>query len=202
MPEENNSVSGASAGNVAMRPAQSADDPDDVRKYLSNDICNSYELHSYRHAAAVLNSSFPVELSELESALREFSLTTREIQMPGGNESEIPKKFSRILRLLGWEEARIFGNLTVFQERYTEEENDTGRLIKRKLIPAVPVVLENYLDGHKVDYVKGRVAFDLEWNSKDQTFDRDLYAFRTFHECGIIGVGVLVTRSANLNPVL
>ncbi len=31
-------------------------------------------------------------------------------------------------------------------------------------------------DTHKVDYLKGRVAFDLEWNSKDQTFDRDLFA--------------------------
>jgi len=41
----------------------------------------------------------------------------------------------------------------------------------------------------------------LEWNSKDQTFDRDLYALRAFHECGIISVGVLVTRSASLNPV-
>lgn len=38
--------------------------------------------------------------------------------------------------------------------------------------------IEDFMDGHKVDYVKNRVAFDLEWNSKDQTFDRDLYAFR------------------------
>jgi CRISPR-associated protein Csd2 len=41
----------------------------------------------------------------------------------------------------------------------------------------------------------------MEWNSKDQTFDRDLYALRTFHECGLISAGVLVTRSASLNPV-
>ena len=44
-----------------------------------------------------------------------------------------------------------------------------------------------FLDGHKVDYVKGRVAFDLEWNSKDQTFDRDLYAMSAFSQCGVIG---------------
>jgi hypothetical protein len=58
-----------------------------------------------------------------------------------------------------------------------------------------------FLDGHKVDYVKGRVAFDLEWNSKDQTFDRDLYAFSAFSQCGVIDAGVLVTRSAALNEV-
>ncbi len=61
--------------------------------------------------------------------------------------------------------------------------------------------IENFIDGHKIDFVKGRVAFDMEWNSKDQTFDRDLYALRTFHECGLISAGVLVTRSASLNPV-
>ena len=59
-----------------------------------------------------------------------------------------------------------------------------------------------FLDGHKVDYVKGRVAFDLEWNSKDQTFDRDLYAMSAFSQCGVIDVGVLLTRGFALEPVV
>ena len=41
----------------------------------------------------------------------------------------------------------------------------------------------------------------MEWNSKDQTYDRDLYAFRMFHECGIISVAVLITRSEKMNSV-
>lgn len=41
----------------------------------------------------------------------------------------------------------------------------------------------------------------MEWNSKDQTFDRDLYAFRTFYECGVIDCAVILTRSAELNPI-
>jgi len=60
---------------------------------------------------------------------------------------------------------------------------------------------EKYLDGHKIDYVKGKVAFDLEWNSKDQTFDRDLYAMNAFFLSGAIDVGVLVTRSLSMNDV-
>jgi hypothetical protein len=55
-------------------------------------------------------------------------------------------------------------------------------------------------DTHKVDFTKNRVAFDLEWNSKDQTFDRDLYAFRAFFEYDKISVGILVTRSNELDP--
>lgn len=41
----------------------------------------------------------------------------------------------------------------------------------------------------------------MEWNSKDQTFDRDLYAFRMFYECGIIKVAILLTRSEKLNEI-
>jgi hypothetical protein len=41
----------------------------------------------------------------------------------------------------------------------------------------------------------------MEWNSKDQTFDRDLYAFRMFYECGVTACGVIITRSEQLNPL-
>ena len=51
---------------------------------------------------------------------------------------------------------------------------------------------------YDVDFCGG---FDLEWNSKDQTFDRDLLAMRTYFDCGLIDVGIIVTRSAELNDV-
>ena len=41
----------------------------------------------------------------------------------------------------------------------------------------------------------------MEWNSKDQTFDRDLYAVRAFYECGIVNAGLLLTRSKELGPL-
>ena len=62
-------------------------------------------------------------------------------------------------------------------------------------------VVRGFIDGHKIDFIKNRIAFDLEWNSKDQTFDRDLYAARTFYECGIMSAAVLLTRSASLAPL-
>ncbi len=61
--------------------------------------------------------------------------------------------------------------------------------------------VEVHQDTHKVDYLKGRIAFDMEWNSKDQTFDRDLFAFRTFFDYDRISVGVLVTRSNDLDSL-
>ncbi|EWS77790.1 hypothetical protein LPH50_00555 [Xylella taiwanensis] len=63
-------------------------------------------------------------------------------------------------------------------------------------------MIEHFIDGHKINDVKSRVAFNLEWYSQDQTFERDLYAMRAFHECGLISLGAMVTRSETLNAVL
>jgi len=49
--------------------------------------------------------------------------------------------------------------------------------------------------------VKEKVAFDLEWNAKDQTFDRDLYAMNAFFLAGAIDAAVLVTRSKSMDDV-
>lgn len=61
--------------------------------------------------------------------------------------------------------------------------------------------IKGYIDGHNIDFLKNQVACDLEWNSKDQTFDRDLLAMRTYFDCGIIDVGVIITRSTELHDV-
>ena len=75
------------------------------------------------------------------------------------------------------------------------------KLVARIVIDESGIENEVSSHSHKVDYIKGRVAFDLEWNSKDQTFDRDLYAFRAFFDYNRISVGVLVTRSSELDPL-
>ena len=186
---------------VALRPGPNADAPADVERYISAEVRALYDVYSYRHAAAILANSFPAELAEIEAALLAFRITTRDIGTPGGNESDMPKKFSRTLRPVGWVESRIQGDLLVRMQEYDELFLPSGKVKKVKRSESTPRMIENFIDGHKIDYVKGRVAFDLEWNSKDQTFDRDLYALRAFHECGLISAGVMVTRSEKLNPV-
>lgn len=186
-------------GDVDLAPSEVADSSAVVAKHIPADILERYEVYSYRSAALILKEAHPDEFAELIDVLRTFPLTTRMMRMPGRNESEIPKAISAALRPRGWHETIIQADLLVRllwkepagmkkdKEVFEEREN----LITRA----------KFLDGHKVDYVKNRVAFDLEWNSKDQTFDRDLYAFSAFSQCGVVDVGVLVTRSAELNPV-
>lgn len=190
------------ADDVALRPGPSADDPAEVERCISPEVRALYDVYSYRHAASLLSNAYPAELAEIERALLAFRITQREIGMPGGNESEMPKKISRVLRPLQWNEARIKASLHVNMEEYNEEILPNGTVRKLRLPTRNKREIENFIDGHKIDYVKGRVAFDMEWNSKDQTFDRDLYAFRTFHECGLISAGVMLTRSASLDTVI
>lgn len=121
------------------------------------------------------------------------------IRKAGGNESDIPKLLSGILRPLGWHETIVQGDLLVKLLWKEQAVSIRGKTVFEK--KSKEILREKYLDGHKIDYVKGKVAFDLEWNSKDQTFDRDLYAFSAFSQCGVIDAAVLVTRSASLNPV-
>ncbi|MDO9106262.1 MAG: BglII/BstYI family type II restriction endonuclease [Methylovulum sp.] len=183
---------------IALTPGFGADSQHEIGRFIPADILELYEVHSYKHAAAILHNSYPDELAEIIGALRQFRLTVNDILKPGGNESDIPKRISSLLRPLGWYETRIKGDLLITMEIHQEHETRSG---KNKTVLQHPIKRDNYLDGHKVDYVKKSVAFDLEWNSKDQTFDRDLYAFRAFSDCGLIGAGILLTRSAALNPV-
>lgn len=185
--------------------------------FLPKDIHTLYEIHNYRNAAQVLATGCPAEFQEIIKGLRTFRLTLADIRKPGGNESDIPKRISGLLRAKGWMETRIKGDLLITKvvgsagknpktDGNGEDEPESETLekieeLKKKGYSVEHITRANFLDGHKVDYVKNRVAFDLEWNSKDQTFDRDLYAFRAFHECDLIDAAVLLTRSGDLNAV-
>lgn len=191
---------------------------DTIQNFVPEDIRTLYEVHNYRNAAQVLATGCPDEFHEIIEGLRAFRLTLADIRKPGGNEPDIPKRISGLLRAKGWMETRIKGDLLITKivgsggkkakleddDEGGEDETDTLEKIeelKKKGYSVEHITRENFLDGHKVDYVKNRVAFDLEWNSKDQTFDRDLYAFRAFHECDLIDAAVLLTRSGALNAV-
>lgn len=53
---------------------------------------------------------------------------------------------------------------------------------------------EVYQEDYLVDNFKGRVALDVEWNAKDGNLDRDLSAYRAWHEAGVISAAVLITQ--------
>ena len=167
------------------------------QQYINADILDKFEFYSYGHALEILHDAFPEEWMELQSCLRSFYLTVDDIRQAGGNESPIPKKFDDVLYPCGWREIRISGDLIV--KKYPRQNAQRrGRFAEE---PYEVETIVGYIDGHNIDFLKNRVTFDLEWNSKDQTFDRDLLAMRTYFDCGLVDVGVIVTRSEELNDI-
>ena len=168
-----------------------------IEQCIEKDLLDKFEFHNYGHALEILHNAFPVEWQELKECLRRLTLTLADIKEAGGNEWPIPKKFDDVLYPYGWREIRISGDLIV--KKYPRQS--AQRRGKFANEPYEIETIEGYIDGHNIDFLKNRVAFDLEWNSKDQTFDRDLLAMRTYFDCGLIDVGVIVTRSEELNEI-
>lgn len=168
----------------------------DISTYIKDSLLQKFEFHNYGHAIEILHEAFPEEWNNIQECLEKLSISTDDIMASGGNETAIPKKFDNILYNLGWREIRITGDLLV--KLYPRKQNQRGRF---EDTPFDEKVIKGYIDGHNIDFIKGKVAFDLEWNSKDQTFDRDLLAMRTYFDCGLIEVGIIVTRSKELNDI-
>ena len=152
---------------------------------------NRFEYYSYGHALEILENAFPDEWGDLTEALYDFWIEEDWIIAEGGNKSNIAKRLDDLLFPRGWTEQRITGDLVITQHIRS------GRIGEMR---EQDFIVKDWIEGHNIDFVKNKVALDLEWNSKDQTFDRDLMAMRAYFDSGVIDVGVIITRSENLSP--
>jgi hypothetical protein len=160
-----------------------------VESVFPKEILERFEIYSYRNAATILASSFPNHFSKIVKGLQSFSISKEMIRVPGKNKGPIAQYVDTIFtKDDGWQEARISADLHV-------------KLLHAKKTDLMlqSYIKEGFLDGHRIDFLNDRVALDLEWNSKDQTYDRDLYAFSAFYEAGAIDVGVLLTRGSSID---
>lgn len=181
-------------------PLLSAKDGD-LADILPTNFLSRFNVLSYRNAARILSSAARSELEELIESLMSFTISTPEMVAGGGNKSNIAKNMDALLNPKGWYETRIRADMLI-EKIVTRPNLSYGRRGEKKTVTSSErFKILKIIDGHKIDFVKNRVAFDMEWNSKDQTFDRDLYAMRAFYEAGIIDAGVLLTRDASLGDM-
>lgn len=156
-------------------------------------IADKFEFYNYNHAIEILSQAFPNEWNDIITALVGFKLYESDLSEAGGAETNIPGKIDEILYPKKWRNTKISGDLHIqFFDRIIDQKRYTDR-------PARESIINGYVSEHHVDYLKGRVALGLEWNKKDLSFDRVIAAMKTFYDCQIISVGVIITRSADLN---
>lgn len=157
-----------------------------MNNIFPEDILKKYEIYNYYHAAEILSLAYPNEFKDLIDSLRDVEITIDDIKKAGGSESPIPPKFKKVLFPRGWAETRVHGDLHIDLTIRSGEIEDRS------------FVLPDYVNGYNIDFFKNKIALDTEWNSKDQTFDRDLMAMRTYYEFDIIALGIIITRGTEL----
>ena len=136
-----------------------------------------YEVHEWRNAAAVLDAVYPEQWGNILQVLRDFRLYRSEILTSGG------RKISR----------REATRRRVVRPRLAGEEVPDPRITVDADVHDSPT--------HGVDCLKGKVALEVEWSNKDPFFDRDLNNFRLLFDLRAIDVGVIVTRSDDLQKL-
>lgn len=145
-------------------------------KLIPSALHDKYEIHEWKHATTILRNDFPNEWKDFIDLLNDFKLLKSHIKKAGGKKSPIANALDSFLYARGWEEKKF----------------QTSRVIDG-VIEETPT--------HKIDCVKNRIALDIEWNNKDPFFDRDLNNFRLLFDLDAISVGVIITRSDELQKI-
>lgn len=143
---------------------------------LPQDIRTAYQIEERHHACAILSTDFPSEWSDLTAVLQEFTLKRSAIQAKGGRKSPIAKSIDGLFAGRGWVE-------------------------KNFKVEVVVDGISTLSPTHAVDYFKNGIAIETEWNNKDPFFDRDLTTFRLLFELNVLSVGVIITRSDELQRI-
>lgn len=140
------------------------------------DLQERYHVKEWRNATGVLATACPEEWKDIQEVLREFRLLASEVIVGGGNRSLISRRIDGAFYARGWKEKGFATSITVDKTKFNSPT-------------------------HAVDCLKNAVAVEMEWNNKDPFFDRDLNNFRLLFELRAIQVGVIITRSWELQAI-
>ena len=139
-------------------------------------IAEHYEIHEWKHACAVLSQDYPAEWRDLIDVLAGFRLRKSQIAVGGGSKSPVARSLDSAFYARGWQEKQFRTTVAVDDSKYDSPTHD-------------------------VDCYKNHVAIEIEWNNKDPFFDRDLNNFRLLFDLRAISVGIIITRSDELQDV-
>ncbi len=146
------------------------------RGRMDDFIVEHYELHEWKHALSILQGEFEEEFNDICDLLVGMRLKKSWITKPGGNKSKLAHHVDDVLMARGWQEKEFATKVVVDG---VETDSPT----------------------HKVDCYKNRIAVEIEWNNKDPFYDRDLNNFRLLFDLRAISVGVIITRSSELQDL-
>ena len=147
-----------------------------TNKRFGNYISSNFDIHEFGNASAILKYDHPNEYNDILSSLNNFTLNKSHLIVSGGRRSKIPPMIEDPLLENDWVEKNFNINISLDGEQ-------------RKI------------ETHKIDCFKNKIGLEVEWNNKTEFYDRDLNNFRVLHSLGALNVGIIVTRSDELNDL-
>ena len=139
-------------------------------------VRDNYDVREWRHACAILRYEYASEWDDIVDVLTNFRLYKSNLVVGGGNKSLMSRTIDSAL----------------YAKHWIEKEFETKVVVDK---------LEMRSPTHKVDCYRNHVALEIEWNNKDPFFDRDLNNFRLLFDLRTVSVGVIVTRSDELQAI-
>jgi len=137
------------------------------------DLIPGWDYYDWRNARTILEFGHSSEWQEIIEVLSAARLPHSELAAKGGSKTKTAAALDSELYNRGWVEKKFETKIVVDK---VESESPT----------------------HWVDCFKGKIALEVEWNNKDPFYDRDLNNFRLLYDLRVVDVGVIVTRSTEL----
>ncbi len=143
-----------------------------------------YDFFETRNATKILNATNSEEFEDLADVLAVFAVIEEKdlyIVKGRGNETEAAARINRAFRDHGWAEGKYTTTL------------HAELVLRQAGAPTSEAVGATGVSSYNIDNIKGRVAIDTEWHAKDGNLDRDLAAYRSLYDSGIIDCAVMIT---------
>jgi len=145
---------------------------------ISSGLRDRFRFDERNHACSILAGDFPEQWRDILDCLDQFVLHHSWIAAGGGARSAIPVNIDGFLaNERGW----------------SPKQYDIAIRVDEAEIPTPT---------HEIDMVKGRVGVETEWNNKTEFYDRDLNNFRLLHDLSVLSVGIIITRTTELQVLL
>ena len=145
-----------------------------------------WDVEDLNHGLIISKKLFKKELNLLSDILKTFKLNPEDHFIKrGGGESDQTSYLSKKFQELEWEKNNITSiNKIIFERKFNQISKDGT--------------------SHEIDHIgfneeNQKFAIEIEWNNKDEFFDRDFVNFDKLWNLGVIDLGIIITRGRNLD---
>jgi len=132
-----------------------------------------WDCYDWRNGRTIVEHGHPSGWADIVGVLGSFKLLHSDIAKKGGRKTAVATAIDSQFYVKDWKEKKF----------------ETAILVDGK---------KSDSPTHKVDCYRDNIAIEVEWNNKDPFFDRDLNNFRLLFDLRVVDVGIVVTRSSEL----